>query len=191
MNKAETLKVMAIIRSEYSDFCKGFSDSDIERKAALWQKLFADDDAKLVNAAIIAIITSDQREFAPKPSHIKEAMRQLTSPNELDEDQAWELLRRAATHSAYGAQEEYDRLPKSLQGMCSPGQLYEWSQMDSDVFNSVIGSHFRKSYRVRQQSQRMDALLPASVKRVLAGVSERMALEDGKHEKNTVHQGGG
>lgn len=186
MNKTETLQVMAILRSEYSDFCRGFSDSDIERKAALWQKLFSNDDAKLVNAAIIAIITSDQREFAPKPSHIKEVMRQLTAPDELDEDQAWELIRYAAAHSAYGAQEEYDRLPKNLQEMCSPGQLYDWSQMDSDVFNSVIGSHFRKSYRARQQSQRRGSLLPADVKRVLAGVSERMALEDGKHKENAV-----
>lgn len=179
MNLTETLQIMAVLRSEYPDFCKGFSQDELERKAALWQEMFADDDAWLVGAAVKAIIASDQREFSPKIGHIKEVMRSLASPGELDENQAWERIRRAASRSGYGAREEYERLPEGLQRMCSPGQLYEWSQMDSDVFNSVIGSHFRKSYRVRQESRRRDALLPSEVKRLIAEASGRMALEDG------------
>lgn len=179
MNLAETVQIMAVIRSEYPDFCKGFSQDELERKAALWQEMFADDSAGLVGAAVKAIIAADQREFSPKIGHIKEMMRSLTAAGELDEDQAWERIRRAASNSGYGAREEYERLPEGLRQMCSPGQLYEWSQMDADVFNSVIGSHFRKSYRARRESRRRDALLPADVKRLLTGLAEGAALEGG------------
>lgn len=182
MNLTETLQIMAVIRSEYPDFCRGCSQEDIDRKAALWQEMFSGDDAGLVGAAVKAIIASDQREFAPKISHIKEAMRRLTDQDELDEDEAWQLLRKAVSRSGYGAQKEYDQLPEELQRMCSPGQLYEWSQMDSDVFNSVVASHFRKTYRARRDSRRRDALLPTDVKRFLAGFSERTALEAGGKE---------
>lgn len=180
MNLTETLQIMAVIRSEYQDFCKGFSQEELERKTALWQEIFSDDDAGLVGAAVKSIIVSDLREFAPKASHIKEEMRKLTGTYDLDEDQAWELIRLAVSRSGYEAQKEYDKLPEALRGMCSPGQLYEWSQMDSDVFNSVIGSHFRRTYRVRQQNQRRDALLPPKVKQVVAGVAECTALESGR-----------
>lgn len=180
MNLTETLQIMAVLRSEYPDFCRGFSQEELERKAALWQEIFSGDDAGLVGAAVKSIIVADQREFAPKVSHIKEEMRKLTSADDLDEDQAWELIRVAVSRSGYEAQKEYDKLPDVLQEMCSPGQLHEWSQMDSDVFNSVIGSHFRRAYRARQQSRKRDALLPPEVKQVIAGVAARAALESGR-----------
>lgn len=107
-------------------------------------------------------------------------MHQLSSAGGLDAAQAWELLREAASRSGYGAREEYDRLPPEVQEMTSPGQLFEYSQMDADVFASVIGSNFQKAYRVRQESRRRDALLPPEVKQVIAGVAARAALESGR-----------
>lgn len=183
MNLKETLKIMAVIKSEYPGFGgRDLSGSDLDRKAAFWQEMFADDDYNLVAAALKCFIAEDTRGFAPSIGQIKDSMLRLTGAGGMDEDRAWERIRLAASRSGYGAREEYERLPEELRRMCSPGQLYEWSQMDSDVFNSVIGSHFRKSYRARQESQRRDALLPADVRRVLAGVSGPMALEDGERE---------
>lgn len=183
MNLKETLQIMAVIKSEYPSFGgRDLSGSDLDRKAALWQEMFADDDYRLAAAALKCFIAEDTKGFAPSIGQIKDIMVRLMDADGMDEDRAWELLRQAVSRSGYGAREEYDRLPEELRRMCSPGQLYEWSQMDSDVFNSVIGSHFRKSYRARRESQRRDALLPADVRRVLAGASDRMALEDGNRE---------
>ena len=179
MNLNETLRIMAVIRSEYPSFGgRDLSGGDLDRKAALWQEMFADDEYALAAAALKCFIIEDTKGFAPSVGQIKGIMARLADGGGMDEERAWELLRRAASRSAYGAREEYERLPEELRHMCSPGQLYEWSQMDSDVFNSVIGSHFRKSYRARQESRRRDALLPAEVKRLIAGAAGQAALED-------------
>lgn len=183
MNLKETAKIMAVIKSEYPSFGgRDLTDADYDRKTALWREMFADDSYELVSAALKCFIAEDTKGFAPSIGQIKDIMVRLMDAGGMDEDRAWELLRQAVSRSAYGAREEYDRLPEGLRRMCSPGQLYEWSQMDSDVFNSVIGSHFRKSYRARRESQRRDALLPADVRRVLTVASDRMALEDGNRE---------
>ena len=179
MTVEETGIIMDILKAAYPRFYGGPDAPDERSALRLWAEMFADDDAALVAAAVKCFIAEDTRSFAPGVGQIKNTMLRLVERPGLDEDQAWELLRKAASRSGYGAQEEYDRLPEDLQRMCSPGQLYEWSQMDSDVFNSVVASHFRKTYRVRQEARRRDALLPADVRRVLAGASERMALEDG------------
>ncbi len=180
MNLKETAKIMAVIKSEYPSFGgRDLTDADYDRKTALWREMFADDSYDLVSAALKCFIAEDIKGFAPSIGQIKGIMVRLTDAGDMDEDRAWELLRRAASRSGYGAQEEYDSLPEELRRMCSPGQLYEWSQMDSDVFNSVIGSHFRKSYRARKDSLRLDTLLPTDVKRFIAGAAKRVALKDG------------
>lgn len=180
MTRKETAVIMQILKTAYPRFYGGTEAPDMADTLRLWAEMFAGDDVALVAAAVKCFIAGDEKGFAPSIGQIKGLMAQLSSPEGLDEEQAWELLRRAASNSAYGAQEEFRRLPESLQRMCSPGQLYEWSQMDSSVFNSVVGSHFRKSYRARQEARRRDALLPPDVKQFLSGLSRPLSLEEGK-----------
>ena len=88
-------------------------------------------------------------------------------------------MRRAASRSAYGAREEFERLPEDIRRIVgAPSQLFEWSQMDSDVFNSVVASNFQRAWTARTESRRRQALLPGGVRRVIAGLAERMALEE-------------
>lgn len=180
MTRQETGIIMDILATAYPGFYNRPGAPDRMQTLNLWMEMFADDDVAFVAAAVKSFIASDTKGFPPHIGAIKNAMHSLTRTGEMDEDQAWELLRNAASRSGYGAQEEYDKLPEDLRRMCSPGQLFEWSQMDSDVFNSVVGSHFRKSYRARQESRRQDALLPADVKKVISVISERMELGDGR-----------
>lgn len=182
MNLEQTGIIMDILRTAYPRFYSGPKAPDMRQTLQLWNELFKDDDAALVAAAVKSYIVTDIEGYPPHIGAIKAAMYQLTSAGDLDEQEAWELVRRAASRSGWGAQEEYDKLPEAVRKMTSPGQLYEWSQMDSDAFNSVVASNFRRSWRVRQESRRRDALLPAEVRRAITGAARRMALEDGKRE---------
>lgn len=179
MNLHETGMVLDVLETAYPRMFSGPGSFDRQKTLGLWAKMFADDDAAVVAAAAKCFIAGDTKGFAPSIGQLKNIMLRLRDPGGLDEDQAWELIRKAASNSGYGAREEYERLPEDLRRICSPGQLYEWSQMDSDVFNSVVGSNFRRSWRARLESRRRDALLPADVKQALAGAAERMALGDG------------
>ncbi len=180
MNLQETGTVLDVLETAYPRMFSGPGAVDRTKALGLWAKMFEDDRVDLVAAAVKSYIATDVKGFPPHIGAIKNAMHQLSSAGGLDAAQAWELLREAASRSGYGAREEYDRLPPEVREMTSPGQLFEYSQMDADVFASVIGSNFQKAYRVRQESRRRDALLPPEVKRVIAGVAARAALESGR-----------
>ena len=136
--------------------------------AGLWAELFAGDDAALVAAAVKSYIASDEKGYPPHIGAIKNAMYSLCRRGELDEAQAWELVRRAASRSAYGAQEEFDAPPEEVrQPVGSPGQLRQWALMDSDAVGSVVASNFQRVWRARRESRRRSALLPPDVGRLL------------------------
>lgn len=179
MTFKETGIIMDILHTAYPRFYSGPNVPDRDQTLSLWAKMFADDDMALVAAAVKTFIVEDQKGFAPSIGEIKNVMLRLTQRGDMDEEEAWHLVRRAVSNSGWSAQEEFDRLPEKLQQMVgSPSQLHEWSQMDSDVFNSVVASNFRKSYRTRQESRRLDALLPTDIKRVISGLSGALALEE-------------
>jgi len=180
MTRHETGIIMDILNTAYPGFYNRPGAPDRVRTLDLWAELFADDDVALVAAAVKAYIASDEKGYPPHIGAVKNAMHALSRTGELDAAQAWELVRKAVSRSGYEAAKEYRKLPESLQRMTSPGQLHEWSQMDSNAFNSVVASNFQKAYRVRQESNRRDALLPADVKRVITGVAGHLALEDGR-----------
>lgn len=171
MTLQETGIIMDILTTAYPRFYSGRDAPDQGQTLRLWAEMFAEDDVAFVAAAVKSYIAMDQKGFPPHIGAIKNAMLALRQSREPDEDRAVEMLRRAAANSAYGAEEEFARLPESLRRMAgSPAQLYEWSQMDSDIFNSVVLSHLRRSFLLRRESSRRDALLPGEVKRVLAGL---------------------
>lgn len=181
MTREETGIIMDILKAAYPKFYTGPGAPDPRTVLDLWAEMFAEDDVALVAAAVKSHIASDLKGYPPHIGAVKNAMHQLTRrAQDMDADKAWSLVRRAASRSAYGAQEEFQRLPQELQRMVgSPGQLFEWSQMDSDVFNSVVASNFRRAYQARQESVRRDALLPKDVKRAVASISGRMSLGAG------------
>ena len=146
---------MDILTTAYPRFYSGPDAPDLRRTVNLWAEMFAGDDVALVAAAVKSYIASDVKGYPPHIGAIKNAMLRLSQSGELDAAAAWDLVRRAASRSAYGAREEFDRLPEQVQRMVgSPSQLYEWSQMDMDVVGSVVASNFQRSWRARQESRR-------------------------------------
>ncbi len=176
MTRQETGIIMDILTTAYPRFYSGPDAPDPQRTVNLWAEMFAGDDVALVAAAVKSYIVSDIKGYPPHIGAIKNAMLRLSQAGELNAAEAWSLVRRAASRSAYGAQEEFDRLPEQVRRMVgSPSQLYEWSQMDTEVVGSVVASNFQRSWRARQVSRRQDALLPPDVKAVLEGLGRPWA----------------
>ena len=179
MTRQETGVIMDVLTAAYPRFYSGPDAPDKRQTVNLWAEMFADDDVALVAAAVKSYIAADRKGFPPHIGAIKNAMPELTRSGEPDAAQAWALVRRAASRSAYGAREEFERLPEDIRRIVgAPSQLFEWSQMDSDVFNSVVASNFQRAWTARTESRRRQALLPGGVRRVIAGLAERMALEE-------------
>lgn len=182
MERADVLAVMAILKAAYPGYYKGMSRKDADGIVGLWTDMFAEDDPAAVGAAVKALIATDAKGFPPHIGAVKEKLRQISQPAQMSPAEAWGMVWRAVQRSGYNSREEFDRLPETLRRLVgSPEQLKAWSQMDADTVQSVIGSNFQRSYTARRKADADYNALPADVKQMLAGVTERMALH-GEHK---------
>lgn len=181
MTLQETATIMDILTAAYPHFYGGKNAPDVRSTLSLWASVFADDDVRLVAAAVKAIIVADTREFPPTIAHVKEQMRKMIQSEAMTEAEAWFLISQATKNGIYGSKEEFEKLPPQLQKLVgSAEQLRVWAMMDSDTLHSVVSSNFQRSYKVIVQREQMEAKLPRDVLRLVSGMSERMALGTGE-----------
>lgn len=145
---------------------------DLEGTTRLWQKVFADDSAKIVGQALGVYISTDTKGFAPVPGQLKEIMARITQgEDELTEQQAWGLVYRACCRAAYNANEAFAALPPVCQQVVgSPEMLHDWSMMDADDVQTVVASNFMRSYKQRAQQARDFGKLPGNLKTLFGNV---------------------
>lgn len=181
MTFEETRTILKIIKTEWPQSFRGLTREDAEAKLNLWAEMFKDDPVELVGAAVKALIAAGGREFAPQIGTIKDQMRMLIEPNAMTEAEAWAVVKKAVCRSGYNSVAEYEKLPPLIQNLVgSSNQLRDWSQMDIDTLDSVIGSNFQRSYKVRAKQERDYAAIPADVKVAIAPIVERLKLGEAK-----------
>lgn len=181
MTLKETSAVMDILTVAYPQFYKNQSAQEKLMAAKLWAELFAEDQVQTVLAAVKSLIAADEKGFPPHIGAVKEKIRFLTQPEEMTEQEAWNVVSNAIKNSLYGAKEEFSNLPPVVQRLVgSPEQLREWAMMEQDTVGSVVASNFQRSYKVRAKSLREYAMLPASIREVLGPTVERLALDSSK-----------
>lgn len=179
MTLRETTAIMEILSTAYPRFYAGPNAPDQKQTAKLWADMFAEDDVKLVAAAVKALIATDEKGFPPHIGAIKAKIRQLVTPREMTEQEAWNRVYRAVCNSGYNAETEFSALPERLQRMVgSPNQLREWAAMDSDTVQSVIASNFQRSYRARVRSDREWEALPADIKAIAREAARKRTLPE-------------
>lgn len=173
MDNTETLKLMAVLRGAYPNFYRGMSRKEAESVVALWTEMFHDDPYDLVAAAVKAFIATDSKGFPPAIGVIKDKLRQITTPEEMTEGEAWQYVRKALKNGIYGSEKEFAALPERIRRIVgSPEQLREWASMAEDTVQSVVASNVQRSYRAKAQAERDFAALPEDVKalsRAIAG----------------------
>ena len=154
MNKAETAKIIATIQEVYPRFMDGRTP---ETTTTIWQMMFAAEPYKVVSAAVMAFMSSDNKGFAPVPGQIKEKIAQMND-SEPDEMQAWAIVNRALSRASRA---EFAKLPPLIQQCIgSPETFIEWSYEDTGAVDTVIAAGFMRTYRVRAQKQREYGKLP-------------------------------
>lgn len=178
MNREETLEIMAVLRGAYPQFYRSTDKQEAKDIVALWESMFSQDDARLVAAAVKALIESDEKGFPPHIGAVKAKLRLLTEKDDLTEGEAWSLVSRALRNGCYGAAEEFAKLPPLVQkAVGDPSQLREWAMVDSQTVESVIASNFQRSYRRIAERDTAWRRLPPDV-RALAESVQLKALPE-------------
>ena len=128
-----------------------------ENAMRLWYSELKDIPYQLAHTALRKYVSTNK--FAPTIADIREQVAELNNQNEeeLNETAAWSLVLKAIRRSTYYSEEEFAKLPATVQrAVASPKQLWEWATLE-DVDGktlTVIQSNFQRTFRAEQQRER-------------------------------------
>lgn len=112
-----------------------------------WLMCLSEYDNNVVQLAFKTYMTTNTSGFPPVPGQLIEILQTLTQPSELNELEAWSIVRKALGNSGYNAEQEFAKLPTVVQKTVgTPQQLKIWA-CDSEFNENVVSSNFIKTYR--------------------------------------------
>lgn len=179
MTAQETGQIMDILSYAYPQFYRSYSEDDMFKGGCLWTDMFASDNVSTVAMAVKALIASDTKGFPPHIGAVKEYIRKITAPQEMTEQEAWGIVKKALGRvDHYNPRKTFEKLPEELQQIVgSPATLREWCLMDIDDLNTVVASNFQRSYRAKIEHIREYQKLPAAVREFTAQLASGMNMK--------------
>lgn len=153
------------------DSYPNYKPNDISETVDVWHMMLSDYDYNLVAMALKAYILSDTSGFAPSIGQLVDKMKSITSPQELNEMEAWSLVCDALKNCGYNYVEEYAKLPPLVQKAVGlPTQLQTWA-LTENLNKDVVGSNFMRCYRIEVERQNEISKMPQDVKELLENIS--------------------
>ena len=172
MTREETVKIIRIMVDSYPNY----KPNNISETVDVWYMMLSDYDYNIVAMALKAYILSDTSGFAPSIGQLVAKIQTLTKPQELSEMEAWSLVKKAISNSAYDYVDEFHKLPPIIQKCVgSAYQLKCWA-LDEDFNEQVASSNFARSYRTMVARQEEYIKMPQEIKEVISAVSKNLYL---------------
>lgn len=161
MNRDEAKKIVMIIASTYPNF----KPNNMSMIVDSWHFFLTDYDYNDIAIALKTYVNTSGSGFAPSVDQLIAMTKKPKELTELTEAEAWDLVSKAIRNSAYHAEEEYDKLPSSVQrAIGSASQLRSWAIGDESSLETVVASNFQRSYRSMVSRQRDLESLPAEAR---------------------------
>lgn len=161
-----------------------------ENAMRLWYSELKDIPYQSAYMALRKYVSTNK--FAPTIADIREQVAELNSHNEyeLNETAAWSLVLKAIRRSTYYSEEEFAKLPSTVQrAVASPKQLREWATLE-DVDGktlTVIQSNFQRTFRAEQQKERERNKLSPDVMKLMRPLNNPQ-IEDKPKELSIEEQ---
>ena len=159
MTREESAKIIQIIEATYPSY----KPASVKTAIEVWRVIFLNVSYEIVSSALFSYIRNNN-EFAPVPGQINEIINNAVRPDAMNEEEAWDMVRKATENGLYGSEKEFDKLPPIIQKTIgSSHAIYTMAMMDSTSL-SVEKSHFLRNYRNEVQKQKNIDNLPNGVK---------------------------
>lgn len=182
MNITEAKKLIASMMAIYENY----NPKDPEGLTArMWSDFMPDYSYEQVNVALGCYVRSNTSGFAPVPGQLIDIMHTMTTPQELNEMEAWAVVREAIGRSGYYAAEEFAKFPSSVQkAVGSADQLQAWA-MDDNFSESVVMSNFQRAYRAVLDREKEISKMPENVRKLIQKTCEQSpaAMLEQKRQK--------
>ena len=172
MKQEEVVKLLMMIQAAYPNY----KPQDKTIAVNMWYEMLKDYDANTVMAAFKSYVASDTSGFAPGIGQIIGKINLVINEDtDMEALEAWALVSKALRNGYYGAEEEFEKLPATVQkAVGSPMNLRNWSQTDIKSIENVVMSQFVSSYKTVQKRAKELSTIPVSVR---VEMKERMLLE--------------
>lgn len=175
MNREEVVRVLAVLQTAYPMFYRGQNPQQARDTVNLWVSMFGDKDYELVMSAVKSLIATRTETYPPNIGAVNEMIQKLTAP-EMTPVEAWGYVRRALRNGAYGAEDEWARLPEMVQRAITPDQIRAWAT-DDEFNEGVASSNFMRSYLAKNKSVREERMMPAEIQKMLQQKTQRLLGE--------------
>lgn len=167
MTREETVKIIRIMVDSYPNY----KPNNISETVDVWNMMLSEYAYEQISVALKAYILSDTSGFAPSVGQLVDKMKTITTPQELNEMEAWALVCDALRNSGYNYADEYAKLPPLVQKAVGlPTQLQTWA-LTENLNKDVVGSNFMRCYRVEVERQKEISKMPQNVREMLENIS--------------------
>lgn len=164
MTYQEAGQVLLTIKASYPNSFGKMTQEDARQTASVWASMFKERDGAEVLNAVKTFILTDTDGFAPSIGQINALITKTSQNANMSELEAWGLVRKAISNSAWSSDTEFAKLPELIQKTIgSATALKEWALMQADQVDSVVSSNFQRSYRAKVKNAEFEAKLPAEL----------------------------
>ena len=161
MTREETKKILTIIAMTYSNF-------EVKDKAKVidaWHLFLSDYDYAAVEVALKTYVSTSGSAFAPSVSELIGMLRKPAELTQMEEVEAWRMVRNAIRRGLYYSKEEFEKFPPEVQeAVGESGQLREWAMLESSEIDTVIQSNFKRRFETMQKRRQEINSMPEEVR---------------------------
>lgn len=183
MTEKEVRQLLAMTQAVYPNY------NPPSREAAVnaWLMCLSEYDNNVVMAAFKAYMTTNTSGFAPVPGQLIEILQTLTQPSELNELEAWSLVRKALKNCGYNSEQEFAKLPTIIQKTVgTPQQLRIWAS-DTEFNENVVSSNFIKAYRTEVKRATELNKVPDDIRKLIEMVNiNSVSAQIASENKRTI-----
>ena len=174
MTVNDARKIIAVMLVSYPNF----KPIDTELMATTWADMLKEYSYEQVSTALKCYITTDTSGFAPSIGQLIDKLKTVEQPQELNELQAWGLVRKAINNSGYNSEEEFAKLPPLVQkAVGTPGQLKQWGMSDIESIETVAQSNFMRTYRVVVKREDEVSRMPKEIRQLIQQNEPKIMIE--------------
>lgn len=182
MTIKEARKFVAVLMVTYPNY----NPIDEELAAETWAGVTEEYTYEQVDIALRSYMKTNTSGFAPAPGQIIDKIYTMTQPQELNEMEAWALVRRAICNSGYNSKEEFAKLPPLVQRAVGlPSQLREWALTD-DLNHEVVMAAFQRAYQAELKHHKEIQKTPQNIRNLIEKTNQGSYSAQIEQERHKV-----
>lgn len=150
MNREETKTIIRAMMSSYPNY----KPQNLSETVDVWQAMLDDVDYKLISIALKSYIRTDRSGFAPSIGQLMDYVSKLTEKESMTDAEAWAVVKKAISNSAYDSVDEFAKLPPVIQRAIGRPNVLKQMALSTDFNEGVESSNFKRTYRALAEKEK-------------------------------------